>query len=343
MQRSTSGRREECQGYCWYAPFRGPSTFHWQLNWLRSARGATVPWGFATTVILKPAVLLPVVDWSRVYFKLSAARTRTRSRRRQQLCPFVEVTEPGRNSEMSIHSEKLTHPRTPPQRAYRPGMWGSDRDHSPSARQRPHPETHGWHVVWSLPDATSSLERRTRECSFREKNSFSVLKRTGEMVICNTNSSGSAVWCVQSTRHGKNHHRCRAIHQHESLPKSVLNSLNSLVSRSQEQNDVTARLRSEKLNMRCTCCLLILTLWSASAECNNRMPMCIGSFSLHSKWIGLSKRYPNSSVLRRDVESDRLIGNTSLTTSSPIRYDMFYFPFRELRCVSFTLRERFAW
>ncbi len=29
--------------------------------------------------------------------------------------------------------------------------------------------------------------------------------------------------------------------------------------------------------------------------------MCIGSFSLHSKWIGLSKRDPNSSVLRRDV------------------------------------------
>ncbi len=80
---------------------------------------------------------------------------------------------------------------------------------------------------------------------------------------------------------GKNHHRCRAIYQHESLPKSVLNSLNSLVSRSQEQNDVTARLRSEKLNMRCTCCLLILMLWSAAAGCNNRMPMCIGSFSLY--------------------------------------------------------------
>ncbi len=59
-----------------------------------------------------------------------------------------------------------------------------------------------------------------------------------------------------------------------------------------------ARLLSEKLNMRCTCCLLILTLWSAAAGCNNRMPMCIGSFSLHSKWIGLSKRDPNSSVLR---------------------------------------------
>ncbi len=57
MQRSTSGRREERQGYCWYAPCKGPSTFHWQLNWLRSARGAMVPWGFATTVILRPPVL----------------------------------------------------------------------------------------------------------------------------------------------------------------------------------------------------------------------------------------------------------------------------------------------
>ncbi len=62
-----------------------------------------------------------------------------------------------------------------------------------------------------------------------------------------------------------------------------------------------ARLLSENLNMRCTCCQLILTLWSAAAGCNNRMPICIGSFSLHSKWIGLSKRDPNSSVLRSDV------------------------------------------
>ncbi len=64
---------------------------------------------------------------------------------------------------------------------------------------------------------------------------------------------------------------------------------------------IPARLLSENLNMRCTCCLFMLTLWSAAAGCNNRMPMCIGSFSLHSKWIGLSKRDPNSSVLRRDV------------------------------------------
>ncbi len=43
MQRSTSGRREERQGYCWYAPCRVPSTFHWQLNWLWSAKGVMVP------------------------------------------------------------------------------------------------------------------------------------------------------------------------------------------------------------------------------------------------------------------------------------------------------------
>ncbi len=49
---------------------------------------------------------------------------------------------------------------------------------------------------------------------------------------------------------------------------------------------VPARLLSENLNMRCTCCLFMLTLSSAAAGCNNRMPMCIGSFSLHSKWIG---------------------------------------------------------
>ncbi len=45
MQRSTSGHREEHQGYCWYAPCRGPSTFHWQLHWFWSARGVMVPRG----------------------------------------------------------------------------------------------------------------------------------------------------------------------------------------------------------------------------------------------------------------------------------------------------------
>ncbi len=68
----------------------------------------------------------------------------------------------------------------------------------------------------------------------------------------------------------------------------------------------------------------MLTLWSAAAGCNNRMPMCIGSFSLHSKWIGLSKRYPNSSVLRRDVESDRLIGNTRFPLLLLLCTEQFY-------------------
>ncbi len=51
MQRSTSGRREEHQGYCWHAPCRGPSTFHWQLNWLRSARGAMIPRGLVPWMV----------------------------------------------------------------------------------------------------------------------------------------------------------------------------------------------------------------------------------------------------------------------------------------------------
>ncbi len=57
--------------------------------------------------------------------------------------------------------------------------------------------------------------------------------------------------------------------------------------------------------------------------------MCIGSFSLHSKWIGLSKRDPNSSVLRRDVESDRLIGNSYFTSNNIPQYDhkVFFFVF----------------
>ncbi len=52
----------------------------------------------------------------------------------------------------------------------------------------------------------------------------------------------------------------------------------------------------------------MLTLWSAAAGCNNRMPMCIGSFSLHSKWIGLSKRYPQfvgPPTWRREWPTDR--------------------------------------
>ncbi len=125
-----------------------------------------------------------------------------------------------------------------------------------------------------------------------------------------TQTGGSATWCVQSTRHGKNHRRCSAVPPARESSEERAHSLNSLVSRSQEQNDVTARLRSEKLNMRCTCCLLILTLWSAAAGCNNRMPMCIGSFSYTRSGLVSLSEIPirrSSDVTR----SDRLIGNCS--------------------------------
>ncbi len=126
----------------------------------------------------------------------------------------------------------------------------------------------------SLPDATSSLKRRTRECSFREKAFLASWSAQGRWSSA-TQTGGSAAWCVQSTRHVNNHHRCSAI------PAAYF-------------------------------CLLLLTLWSAAAGWNNHMPMCIDSFSLHSKWIGLSKRDPNLSVIRRDLKSDRLIGNIYL-------------------------------
>ncbi len=83
----------------------------------------------------------------------------------------------------------------------------------------------------------------------------------------------------------------------------------------------------------------MLTLWSAAAGCNNRMPMCIGSFSLHSKWIGLSKRYPNSLVLRRDVESDRLIGNKSILLT-PLAHNFTCFKQNVLNLVFFPLETR---
>ncbi len=127
------------------------------------------------------------------------------------------------------------------------------------------------------------------------------------MVACNTNGVVQPDVCNPLDT-GRTTAAEAPYRQHESLPKSVLNSLNSLVSRSQEQNDVTAWLRSEKLNMRCTCCLLILTLWSAAAGCNNRMPMCIGSFSYTRSGLVSLSEIP----IRRSPDvtrSDRLIGN----------------------------------
>ncbi len=65
-------------------------------------------------------------------------------------------------------------------------------------------------VTSSLPDATSSLKRCTREWLFREKALLACWSAQGRWSPT-TQTGGSAAWCVQSTRHGKNHHRCSAI------------------------------------------------------------------------------------------------------------------------------------
>ncbi len=133
-----------------------------------------------------------------------------------------------------------------------------------------------------LPDATSSLKRRTRKCSFREKTILACRSALGRWSSA-TQTGGSAAWCVQSTRHGKNHHWCSAV------PPARESS--------EEHAQLVESTRSAEVRSR--------TMYPRIVHC----ALCIGSFSLHSKWIGLSKRDPNSSVLRRDVESDRPIGN----------------------------------
>ncbi len=65
-------------------------------------------------------------------------------------------------------------------------------------------------ITSSLPDATSSLKRRTRKCSFREKAILACWSAQGRWSSA-TQTGGSTAWCMQSTRHGKNHHHCSAV------------------------------------------------------------------------------------------------------------------------------------
>ncbi len=173
----------------------------------------------------------------------------------------------------------MTHPRTPPQRAYCLAREAAivtitQRQATTASRNarvtrclKQDPTRLYKDATSSLPDATSSLKRRTRECSFREKTILACWSTQGRWSSA-TQTGGSAAWRTTTT--------VVPYHQHGSFPKSVLNSLNSLV----QQKSGAERC---KLNMHCTCRLLILTLWSVAAGCNNCMPMCIGSFSLHSK------------------------------------------------------------
>ncbi len=223
MQRSTSGRREEHQGYCWYAPFRGPSTFHWQLNWLRSARGAMVPWGFATTVVLRPAVLPPEVDLA----CLQPGRELDRDGGNfffffflaPPLCwgngawPQLRDEHPQWEDDSSTNATSACCPRHVRQRTW-PFTQRQATTASRNARVtrclKQNPTRLYKDATSSLPDATSSLKRRTRECSFREKTLLACWSKQGRWSFA-TQTGGSAAWCVQSTRHGKNHHRCSAV------------------------------------------------------------------------------------------------------------------------------------
>ncbi len=104
--------------------------------------------------------------------------------------------------------------------AYCPGTWGSDHDHHPAPSNdriqkrmgytlsEARPNSSSQTRKSSLPNATLSLKRR--ECSFREKYILACWSAQGRWSPA-TQTDGSAAWCVQSTRHGKNHHHCSAI------------------------------------------------------------------------------------------------------------------------------------
>ncbi len=170
MQRSTSGCRDECQGYCWYAPYRGPSTFHWQLNWLRSARGSMVPWIFATTVILRPPVLPPEVDvaclqpgWE---LDRDGGKRAPPLYRGNGAWPQLQDEHPQWEDNSSITAQ--AHEAAIVTITQRQATTAS-RNARVTRCLKQDPTRLYKDVASSLPDATSSLKRCTRECSFREQ------------------------------------------------------------------------------------------------------------------------------------------------------------------------------
>ncbi len=123
---------------------------------------------------------------------------------------------------------------------------------SSGARKRLHPETHGWNDIFK------KTQNHTRVCSFRE--------------ICSFRSAEAHRGTTAATP-SHQHQRWKA-----SSPERSLTHQNS--SQTKRQSGTIEPLG---LSMLCTRCLIILTLRSAAAGCNHHMPMCICSFSLHSK------------------------------------------------------------
>ncbi len=197
MQRSTSGRREECQVYCWYAP----CTFHWQLNWLRSARRAMVPWGFATTVILRPPVLPPEVDL--VCLQPGRELDRDGGNRAPPLCrgngawPYPQSTmrrwliQERHLSVLTAQAREAAIVNITQRQATT-----AFRNAQVTRCLKQDPTRLYKDVRSSLPDATSSLKRRTPECYFREKALLACWSAQGRWSPA-TQTGVSAAWCVQ--------------------------------------------------------------------------------------------------------------------------------------------------
>ncbi len=109
----------------------------------QSARGAMVPWGFATTVILRSPVLPTEVDLT--CLQPGRELDRDGGNRAPPLCwgngawPQLRDEHPQWEDDSSTNATSACLlPRHVRQR-----LWPS-----PSARQRPHPERHGWYVIW---------------------------------------------------------------------------------------------------------------------------------------------------------------------------------------------------
>ncbi len=158
------------------------------------------------------------------------------------------------------HMKNMNHPRKLPQRAECPDTWGSDRDR---------PEAPEIDRTQKRTGDKTSLKRRDHPCTLLEKSALLVLKHAGgwpphtpSVTVFTGPFSLSPVRprpplpCCNA--------RTRSV-SHSQTGRAVVNT--------------TARLRSERMINAVHRLPLILTLWSAAAGCNDRMPMSIGSFS----------------------------------------------------------------
>ncbi len=109
----------------------------------------------------------------------------------------------------------------------------------------------------SLPDATSSLKRRTHECSFREKTILACWSKQGRWSFATQQGVVQPDVCSPLDM-GRTTTAVVPYHQHESLPKSVLNSLNSLV----QQKSGAERCNRSAPKRKAECALHLLPIYA---------------------------------------------------------------------------------